>query len=413
MATIGALPSAAKPPRITWVLRSFLDYRVPVFAALDACVDHQLHVIFPQHGAPERVRLKLSDALGPRAIALTGGASLGVAKPQAANTSICIPFQPGLYRSIASTRPDILIGDGFFQWTTAALMHRITHRIPLVVCYERTPHTERKAQWYRRFYRRGVLKFVDACCVNGQQSLEYTRGLGMPEARITTGFMAADTEGLAQQRASLSLSAIQTLKSAYQTQGLVFLFIGQLIPRKGISLLLTAWAHFEQQLPIQGTLLLVGSGPEEKNLKQQAEELNLKSVRFISHVDYNQIALYYAAADVCIMPTLEDNWSLVTPEAMACGLPVLTSFYNGCWPELVRAGENGWVFDALDPEDILSCLKRCVQYRSALPSMGQRSRAIVSRYTPRHAAAAILNACQIALRRLDMRHVVSDEKTPS
>ena len=397
MATLNARQTVAKSPRITWVLRSFLDYRVPVFAALDARVDHQLHVIFPQDGSPARVRCKLAEALGPRAIALTGGASLGVAKPQAANTSICIPFQPGLYRAVANTRPDILIADGFFQWTTSALMHRIFRRIPLMVCYERTHHTERKAQWYRRLYRRAVIQFVDACCVNGQQSLAYTRALGMPEARITTGFMAADTESLEKQCASLSVADIQALRAKWPAQGLVFLFAGQLIPRKGVAQLLTAWSRFECRFPGAGRLILIGSGPEEVNLKRQAAALKLNAAQFLGHVDYEQMALHYAAADVFVIPTLEDNWSLVAPEAMACGLPVLTSLYNGCWPELIREGENGWVFDALDPEDIATSLERCVQRPSDLPRMGQRSQDIVSRFTPRHAAASILKACNIAL----------------
>jgi glycosyltransferase involved in cell wall biosynthesis len=398
MATICTRRTRAKPPRITWVLRSFLDYRVPVFAALDTCVDHQLHVIFPKYGSPESVQKKLSEVLGHRAIALMGGTHIGVAKPRSANTSICISFQPGLYRTIEKTQPDVLIGDGFFQWTTVALLYRIIRKIPLVVCYERTCHTERKAQWYRQLYRRAVIKFVGACCVNGQQSLEYTRLLGMPDTRMTTGFMAADTESLEKQCASLSVAATKALRAQWQTEGLVFLFAGRLIPLKGVSQLLAAWSRFEHHMPGAGTLVLVGSGSEEGALKRQTMELNLKAVRFIGRVDYNRMASCYAAADVFIMPTLEDNWSLVVPEAMACGLPVLTSLYNGCWPELIHVGENGWVFDALDPEAICKCLERCVTCQAGLRHMGQRSRDIVGHFTPRHAAASILKACEIALR---------------
>ena len=53
----------AKPPRITWVLRSFLDYRVPVFAELDACTNHQLHVVFSTEWSPERVQKKLAASV--------------------------------------------------------------------------------------------------------------------------------------------------------------------------------------------------------------------------------------------------------------------------------------------------------------------------------------------------------------
>jgi len=76
--------------------------------------------------------------------------------------------------------------------------------------------------------------------------------------------------------------------------------------------------------------------------------LGLDFVRFAGRVHYGDMPAYYAACDALVMPTLEDNWSLVVPEAMAAGKPVLCSVHNGCWPELVHDGENGWVFDPLD-----------------------------------------------------------------
>jgi glycosyltransferase involved in cell wall biosynthesis len=96
---------------------------------------------------------------------------------------------------------------------------------------------------------------------------------------------------------------------------------------------------------------------------------------------------------------LEDNWSLVVPEAMACGLPILCSKFNGCWPELVHDGINGWVFDPLKPDDISRVLETCIDHKEKLKSMGEKSRQIVSRFSPDNAAKSILKACQIALDR--------------
>jgi glycosyltransferase involved in cell wall biosynthesis len=81
---------------------------------------------------------------------------------------------------------------------------------------------------------------------------------------------------------------------------------------------------------------------------------------------------------------------------MSCGLPILSSQYNGCWPELVQPG-NGWVFDPLDPRDIQRCLQLALESRANLPAMGQCSRQIVREYSPAHAAGAIFRACEIAV----------------
>ncbi len=105
----------------------------------------------------------------------------------------------------------------------------------------------------------------------------------------------------------------------------------------------------------------------------------------------------YAAADAFVIPTLEDNWSLVVPEAMSCGLPILCSKYNGCWPELVHPGRNGWVFDPLDKEDMARCLLACAASGDELGRMGLESQRIVADFTPAHAARAIFGACETAM----------------
>ena len=88
------------------------------------------------------------------------------------------------------------------------------------------------------------------------------------------------------------------------------------------------------------------------NMIIKSKDLGLTNVYFIGKVDYDNLPNYYQSADVFVIPTLEDNWSLVVPEAMASGLPILSSVYNGCYPEYVTE-DNGWVFDPLDSSDFV------------------------------------------------------------
>jgi glycosyltransferase involved in cell wall biosynthesis len=124
-------------------------------------------------------------------------------------------------------------------------------------------------------------------------------------------------------------------------------------------------------------------------------------VAFAGAVDYDALPAYYAAADAFIIPTLEDNWSLVVPEAMACGLPILCSKYNGCWPELVCESINGWIFDPLSTADTVRCLEECFRREAELPSMGRCSLRLLEGHTARDAARAILDACLSARVRPD------------
>jgi glycosyltransferase involved in cell wall biosynthesis len=385
--------------RITCVERSFLDYRIPVLSELDKLCQGQLHYITSDKWTPQRALDRLKTVLGERAIYLHGEKSIGIDMPNESNTTICFPYQPGLLKTVANTRPQVIIGDGFFQWTYAALFHRALHGIPLVVCYERWAHTERNAQWYRRLYRKLALHFTDVVCCNGQLSLEYTRSLGMPCDRLFAGCMTADTHNLQLAAEKVTGAERADRRAGWKAQGVVFLYVGRLIKIKGVAQLLKAWARFEQEQKESATLVLVGGVPEETSLRELASNLNLRGVRFVGPVDYSQIYQCYAAADAFIIPTLEDNWSLVVPEAMACGLPILCSTYNGCWPDLVRAGINGWVFDPIDTGDTLMVLASAAASKAELQRMGQRSREIVADHTPRAAADSIFSACRLAIKR--------------
>jgi glycosyltransferase involved in cell wall biosynthesis len=386
---------------VSYVARSCLDYRIPVLAALDELLQRRFHYIYSADYVPERVIGKLHQTLGNRAIAMRGEwRLLGPNKNYGhANSMVRVVYQPGLFNKISETKPDVIVGDGFFQWTAINLLHGLAHKTPVVVCYERWAHTERRAQWYRKVYRKIVLRLVSAMACNGSLSKSYSIKIGMNESNITTGQMVADTHSLFQKVQKLSRADISSLRDQLKTQKLVFLSVCRLMRMKGINELLSGWRIFEIKYPGMCSLVIVGDGPERKNLEQLARINHLQDVIFTGHVDYDEIAKYYAAADVFVIPTLEDNWSLVVPEAMACGLPILCSKYNGCYPEMIAEGKNGWIFDPKNDSAILQVLETSLirHQDGTLKQMGYCSRDIVASYTPEHAAASIYNACEIAL----------------
>jgi len=176
-----------------------------------------------------------------------------------------------------------------------------------------------------------------------------------------------------------------------------FLCVGRLVVPKGVATLLEAWSRAVQSRDELGSLVVIGDGPERENLASLVHRLNLQNVVFEGAVSYQHMPAYYAACDALVMPTLEDNWSLVVPEAMAAGKPILCSVYNGCWPELVHERVNGWVFDPLDPVSGVNALLAASEAGNRLREMGQASKRIVADYTPRRAAEAVFRACEIAV----------------
>jgi len=123
-------------------------------------------------------------------------------------------------------------------------------------------------------------------------------------------------------------------------------------PLKGVPMLLRAMHRLtRQRRPVH---LLVAGGKRLRRANREAARLGVTSaVTFIGAVE--DTAPLYAAADVYVQPTFYDPCSLVVLEALAAGLPVITSQYNGV-AELLTDGGDGCVLD--DPADVDAFLAR-------------------------------------------------------
>ena len=133
---------------ILWINPCFLDYRVPVYRELDILCGGNLSIIFSEKRVPARVIKKIKSGLNDRAIALNGEKFLKLGDDTGyesgfSNRGILIPYQPGLAKTVLRQKCDVVIAEGFFQWTPVALIKKIFQQVPLVLSYERTFHTER------------------------------------------------------------------------------------------------------------------------------------------------------------------------------------------------------------------------------------------------------------------------------
>lgn len=103
----------------------------------------------------------------------------------------------------------------------------------------------------------------------------------------------------------------------------MILAVGQFIPRKGFDILLRSI----KDLPSNVGVYFIG-GKVTKEYESIISDLNLNNIQFLEFMDSQKLSLYYKASDIFILPTREDIWGLVINEAMAYGLPIITT--NKC-----------------------------------------------------------------------------------
>ena len=210
------------------------------------------------------------------------------------------------------------------------------------------------ARWkvaYRRVVARGVDRFV----ANSSAATDYLRQtLGVPAAKISEGWWLSglpdDLEAVGPDRDLL-----------LQRSGPTFLTAGQLVPRKGVDLLIEAIARYQSEVG-PCTLWIGGEGPERAALARQAERLGVADVvHFLGTLSHEQLKGLLQACDVFVFPTRQDLVGRVVVEALSVGVPVVVSKFSGAAGTLVRDGVNGVVVDPYDGTDLLSGLRRAAE----------------------------------------------------
>lgn len=165
------------------------------------------------------------------------------------------------------------------------------------------------------------------------------------------------------------------------------IFVGQFIHRKGLDALIRAWEHVDPDT----ILVAVGGEPTEeyKNISQAA---GLRNICYAGFLDKKTIQKYYRAADVFVLPTREDTWGLVINEAMACGLPVITTDRCVAGLQLIENGINGYIIPVDDTAALAEGVNHLLENPDLLEQMSVNNLEKIRPYTIENMAQTIYNA---------------------
>lgn len=145
----------------------------------------------------------------------------------------------------------------------------------------------------------------------------------------------------------------QTLRAG--TPVPIVLFVGRLVPYKGLDVLVRAMAH------VDARLVLVGDGPLRESLQALAQDAGVATkVHFAGEVSEDELVAWYHACDVFALPsvTRAEAFGMVQVEAMACGKPVVSTNLPTGVPWVNRDGETGLVVSPGDVEALAGALAR-------------------------------------------------------
>ena len=299
------------------------------------------------------------------------------------DTYLYVPKRP--LEQLAKFRPDVVVAGGGGIWSSPANIAALAARrrrgwafVPWWGSFDRPQPTwpRRVANpWVRRFMRT-----ADACLAYGSRHVRDLVAMGVDEDRVAVAPITALVPDRMPERT--------WPRSAAETR---FLFVGRLIERKGLEVLLQAFARFPG-----GELWIAGDGPLRQTAAAAASQDG--RIRLLGHVDGKELPALYAQVDALVVPSLYEPWGLVVHEGLGNGLPVIASDQVGAADDLVERSVNGAIVPAGSAEALAAAMDELAAWPPELRDRAvARSTELLDRSSFDRGAEGFIRGARIAV----------------
>jgi glycosyltransferase involved in cell wall biosynthesis len=372
----GAEKGAARLMVLTSIIA---PYRIPVFNALAASHGLDLRVVYLSETEPRRSWPIYRDDIHHDYGVLRDWAIV-----PAGNSYVHI--SRGLLSEVIAWRPHVVVA-GAWDQPAMLLAYLLRRRVGYAFAWwvESTERDARRLIRLPRALKARLIRGSDAMIVPGRASSRYISSLGALPEKIAIAPNAVD----------MHFFASHGRRDRSVRDGCRFLYVGSLHPLKGLDVLLDAWSLLGHP---SAMLTVVGDGPARQDVGRRAALAAVSSVRLTGHLDREALAAEYASADVFVFPSLSDPWGLVLNEAMACGLPVVTTSAPGAAEDLVSDGWNGYVVRPGDAVALAEAMRALAADADLRASMGRRSLERIAGFSPDRCAEGLAEGARRAVR---------------
>lgn len=219
-----------------------------------------------------------------------------------------------------------------------------------------------------------VIKYAKACLAGSDSAITYFKHYGAKENRIYHHkFTSLHKTDIAQRL--VSAEDKNKLRDELNLPSCrMVLSVGQFIYRKGYDILLNAWKELDKDYQ----LVIIGGGNLRSEYESIIRENGYRNVTLVGFVEPTKLTQYYKAADLFVLPTREDVWGLVINEAMAYGLPVVSTDRCQSAVELI---DSDFIVSVEDIKKIKEKMLELISDDKRMEYIGNRNLIKISEYT--------------------------------
>lgn len=369
--------------RLVIITEIISPYRIPLFNCLAAHAEIDLHVIFLAETDPVlrkwsvlKSEIRFSYEVLPSWRFRIGGAN--------------VLLNRRVIQSLEKSSPDFILCGGYnYPASWQALFWARRHGLPFALWSESNAQDQRGGSVVVESLKRYFLRKCDEFAVPGQAATDYLLGLGIDRTQIFMAVNAVDNNFFLQRSQSSRRNAAK-LRSEFNLPERYFLFAGRLVREKGIFELLRAYATLDDTVRGHVGLVFAGDGPSRSEAEREASKISGGLIRFLGFAQRERLADCYALAEMLVLPTYTDTWGLVVNEAMACGLPIITTNVAGCARDLIIEDWNGRIVPVKDVTSLSRAMSEMAKDRAKATLMGKNSADRIQQFTPEEWSSGIL-----------------------
>lgn len=275
----------------------------------------------------------------------------------------------GLLQRLRYLQVDVLLQDELNHpslfWLNQQLRKRIPYPIVSIVHHLRC--SEMHPDWTNRFYRwveRRYLSSVDGFIYNSQSTRQVVERLVQKKFPAVVAYPGGD-------HLKPKIQENEIVRRAHQPGPLHLLFLGNVIPRKGLHTLLEALSHLSKEY---WTLTVVGSlEVDQAYVRTISHRINTNSlsnnIKLLGTLNQKDLNAQMIRNHVIVVPSTYEGFGIVYLEGMGFGLPAIAS-NAGAAGEIITQGRNGFLIDPEDSVALSSYLGELSHKRDQLAEMG-------------------------------------------
>lgn len=309
------------------------------------------------------------------------------------------PWNFGLVARLRKGNFDVLWVHGYARWMHLfSILAAYALGIRVLVRGETTPMTVPRnmlSKKLRKLFFKILKRLCHAFLAIGTLNRRYYQEQGISDTQICMVPYAVDNASFQNRCKASSLKRNEFRSSIGLTPGRpTILFAGRLISRKRPDDLLEAYIRLSpdgKKEPVP-YLLFVGDGYLRSKLEKRSSETGWKSILFLGFKNQSEMPAFYDLSDVFVLPSLDETWGLVVNEIMNAGRPVIVGDRVGCSADLVRNGQNGFIFKSGDISSLHGVLKNFLGMPAQWESMGKESLHIINSWSFEEDVAGIKKA---------------------